>query len=121
MTAVASGDVVVASSDLIRRRGRYLVWAAVVLLCAWILIPIYLLLVNTLSSEAAVNGFPKSFVPSFDLESLNFFLEFDGVVDSMINSVIVAALTMVMSIAAGAPAGELPEHLERELRALGIL
>lgn len=88
-----------------RRAGRIVYTAAVALLCAWVLGPIYLLLVNTLSSPEAVNSFPKAFVPSFDLASLAFFAQFDGMLRALGNSVMVAALTMVMSIVIGAPAG----------------
>lgn len=88
-----------------RRRARQLTKALVILLGAWVLVPIYLLVVNSLSSPAEVNGFPKSFVPSFDTGSLSFFLGFAGVTRALLNSVLVAALTMVLSIGLGAPAG----------------
>ena len=85
--------------------GRFLFWAGVVMLCAWVLVPIYLLLVNTLSSPEEVSGFPKSAIPSFDLGSLAFFASFAGVGAALWNSIVVAVLTMVLSIAIGAPAG----------------
>ncbi|SIN83383.1 carbohydrate ABC transporter permease [Vannielia litorea] len=88
-----------------RSAGRRLYVAGVVLLCAWVLVPIYFLAINTLSSPDTVNSFPKPFFPEFDLGSLSFFLQFAGMLDALKNSVIVAAMTMVMSIAIGAPAG----------------
>ena len=88
-----------------RRAGRLVYRAAVGLLCAWVLVPIYFLLVNTLSSPEAVNSFPKAFWPEFDLASLTFFAQFAGMLKALTNSVLVAALTMVMSILIGAPAG----------------
>jgi multiple sugar transport system permease protein len=103
MTASAT-DAPQAVSD-VGRAGRFLFWAAVVLLCAWVLVPIYLLAVNTLSSPQEVTAFPKSGVPSFDLGSLQFFLGFSGVVKALWNSLLVAVLTMALSIAIGAPAG----------------
>jgi len=93
------------SNARVNRRGRFLVIASIVLLCAWILLPLYLLLLNTLSSERVIYAFPKSFVPSFDLENLKFFVNYYGVVPSVVNSVLVAAMTMIMAIAFGAPAG----------------
>ena len=84
---------------------RFLFWAAVVLICAWVLVPIYLLMVNTLSSPQEVTGFPKSGVPSFDFGSVQFFLAFAGVARALWNSVLVAVLTMILSIGIGAPAG----------------
>lgn len=88
-----------------RRAGRGVYRAGVILLCAWVIVPLYLLLVNTLSSPEAVNSFPKSILPAFDMGSLSFFLSFQGMLNALWNSVIVAILTMVMSIAIGAPAG----------------
>ena len=87
------------------KAGRYVYISAVVLLCAWVLVPLYFLLINTLSSPEAVTAFPKSFVPAFDFGSLKFFAGFDGMLTALKNSVIVAAMTMVMSILIGAPAG----------------
>ncbi|MBV2361544.1 carbohydrate ABC transporter permease [Thalassococcus sp. CAU 1522] len=101
MTAVAT-DVAVPDT---RRAGRLVYAAAVVLLCAWVLVPIYFLLINTLSSPDTVNGFPKPFIPEFDLASLQFFAGFAGMLTALKNSVLVAGLTMVMSILIGAPAG----------------
>jgi multiple sugar transport system permease protein len=85
--------------------GRFLFITATVLLCAWVLVPLYLLAVNTLSSPAEVSGFPKTGIPSFDFTSLEFFLSFAGVAQALWNSVLVAVLTMFLSIAIGAPAG----------------
>lgn len=102
MTASATIDQPVQSTV---KAGRFVYISAVVLLCAWVLVPLYLLLINTLSSPEAVNAFPKSFVPGFDLGSLEFFAGVEGMLTAMKNSVIVAAMTMVMSILIGAPAG----------------
>lgn len=79
--------------------------SAIALLCAWVLVPLYLLGVNTLSSPEAVQAFPKAFVPEFDLGSLRFFAGFDGMIAALGNSVLTAALTMVISIVFGTPAG----------------
>jgi multiple sugar transport system permease protein len=88
-----------------RKAGRYVYIASVVLLCAWVLVPLYFLLINTLSSPETVNSFPKSFIPEFDLGSLTFFAGFEGMLTALKNSIIVAAITMVLSVLIGAPAG----------------
>ncbi len=88
-----------------RKAGRTLYVAAVTLLIAWVLVPLYFLLVNTLSSPETVNSFPKPFVPEFDLGSLRFFAGFQGMLSALGNSILVAVLTMTISIAIGAPAG----------------
>ncbi|NND92729.1 MAG: carbohydrate ABC transporter permease [Granulosicoccus sp.] len=84
---------------------RYVFTGIVVLLCLWVLVPIYLLVVNTLSSPADVNAFPKRLVPDVNTESVRFFLNFAGVGQALWSSVKVATLTMILSILAGAPAG----------------
>ncbi len=101
MTAVTTE---VAAPDA-RKSGRLVYGAGVVLLCAWVLVPLYFLLVNTLSSPEAVNAFPKSFGPEFDLGSLTFFAGFEGMLSALKNSIIVAVITMILSIVIGAPAG----------------
>ena len=78
---------------------------AVILLCAWVIVPIYFLVVNAFSSPEAVNSFPKAFVPEFDMDSMAFFAGFQGMTRAIINSIVVAAITMIISIGIGAPAG----------------
>lgn len=85
--------------------GRFVYVSGAILLCAWVLVPLYFLLINTLSSPDAVNAFPKSFVPEFDLGSLTFFANFAGMLTALKNSIFVAVITMILSIALGAPAG----------------
>lgn len=94
----------VAAQDT-RKAGRFVYISAVALLCAWVLVPIYFLLINTLSSPETVNSFPKPFIPEFDLGSLQFFAGFAGMLTALKNSVLVAGMTMIMSILIGAPAG----------------
>jgi multiple sugar transport system permease protein len=94
-----------ATASEARAAGNWLLIACVVVLCVWVLLPIYLLLVNALSSPEQVTGFPKSMIPSFDFGSLSFFVNFAGVARALRNSVVVALLTMVLSIGIGAPAG----------------
>lgn len=101
MTAVTLD---VAAPDA-RKAGRWLYIAAVVLLCAWVIVPLYFLLINTLSAPEDVQSYPKAFFPAFDMGSLAFFVTFNGMIDALLNSIMVAGLTMVLSILVGAPAG----------------
>ncbi len=94
-----------AQAGATRRTGNWLYGASIVLLCAWVLVPLYFLLINTLSSPETVNSFPKPFFPPFDLGSLTFFANFGGMLTALKNSVVVAVMTMVLSIVIGAPAG----------------
>ncbi|WP_084327108.1 carbohydrate ABC transporter permease [Salinarimonas rosea] len=110
MTATRPLRAPVASYDTTRAlelatARRWLTAAVVTILCLWVLVPIWLVLVNALSTPAEVSGWPKSFLPSFATDSLAFFIGFRGVADALLNSVTVAAITMVLSIAIGAPAG----------------
>ncbi len=84
---------------------RWTFRVSILVLCAWVLVPIYLLITNTLSSPEEVVSFPKKVWPSFNLESISFFINFAGVGQALWNSVLVACVTMVFSISAGAPAG----------------
>jgi multiple sugar transport system permease protein len=94
-----------AQAPAVRRSGALLFTATIVLLCAWVLVPIYLLFVNALSAPADVTAFPKRLWPSFDFASLSFFVNFQGVTAALWNSVRVATLTMILAIGLGAPAG----------------
>ena len=85
--------------------GRWLMYGAIGFLCLWVLVPIYLIMVNALSSPDEVNGWPKQFYPTFDLGSLSFFIRFQGVAWALFNSLVVALLTTVLAIGLGAPAG----------------
>jgi multiple sugar transport system permease protein len=93
------------SVDVAQRRLRRLLLVGAVIATIWVVLPIYFLVVNAWSSQDAVNAFPKAFVPEMNQESLSFLLGFDGVLSSLVNSLIVAAITMVFSIGLGAPAG----------------
>lgn len=87
------------------RKSQWIFWGSVILLCLWVLLPIYLLIVNTLSAPETVISFPKKFYPEMDFGSLEFFTSYGGIIDAMITSVLVATVTMVLSILIGAPAG----------------
>ena len=104
MSAAVEAPVTAAIADT-RKAGGWLLVATTILLCVWVLLPIYLLIVNALSSPEEVTAFPKRFFPSLDLGSLSFFINFAGVARALWNSVLVATLTMMLSIGFGAPAG----------------
>ncbi|MGV8986001.1 MAG: hypothetical protein ACOH2H_06920 [Cypionkella sp.] len=89
----------------VRKSGCFLFRATIFLLCAWVLVPFYFLMVNTMSSPETVSSFLKLFFPEFDLGSLTFFANFAGMLAALKNSVLVASLTKVMAIGYGAPAG----------------
>ena len=100
-----AGSIAAPTHTEVRSAGRLLNAAIIILLCAWVLVPIYLIIVNALSSPEDVTGWPKRAWPGFDFGSLSFFVNYAGVASALMNSVIVAVLTMILSIGLGAPAG----------------
>jgi multiple sugar transport system permease protein len=86
--------------------GRFAVYLLAVVLSIWILLPIYLITVASLSTRQSVYNWPKDFFPNpFSFDTLIFFLNSHGVIDSARNSLLVGLLTLLMSLAIGAPAG----------------
>lgn len=85
---------------------RWLILAAILVLCLWVLLPIYLIVVSAFGPRDAVFAWPKSFWPvDFTTETVAFFFGAQGVLSGLLNSILVALMTMIMAIALGAPAG----------------
>ncbi len=86
------------------RRALYI--TGIVALCAWVLVPIYLIALGAFGGRAGVFQWPKTILPTnASLDAMLLFLRIEGVWHAALNSVIAAVLTMVFSIALGAPAG----------------
>jgi multiple sugar transport system permease protein len=88
-----------------QRRTRQILVLGASLATLWIVLPLYFLMNNALSTPEAVNAFPKQWVPDVQLGSVQYLLSYEGVLKSLVNSLAVAALTMVAAIVFGAPAG----------------
>ncbi len=91
-----------------RRRAlrRALFYVVAGLLALWVLAPIYLITITAFSPRAAVYDYPKELVPgAFSTETLGFFVNSQGVLGALGNSILVALLTLVVSTLIGAPAG----------------
>ena len=104
MSAAAAAPPAATAPDP-RSAGRWVIRTSVILLVLWVLVPIWFLFVNTFSSPSEVTGFPKRWWPSFDTASVAFFLNYQGVATALLNSALVAGLTMIMALGFGAPAG----------------
>lgn len=104
MSAASAAPSAAAAPDP-RSAGRWVIRTSVILLVLWVLVPIWFLFVNTFSSPSEVTGFPKRWWPSFDTASVAFFLNYQGVATALLNSALVAGLTMIMALGFGAPAG----------------
>jgi multiple sugar transport system permease protein len=88
------------------RSGRLVLWTGIVALCAWVLVPIYLIGLGALGGRAGAFRWPKDIWPvNASLDQLLLFLKIEGVAHAALNSLIAAGLTMAFSLALGAPAG----------------
>ena len=79
----------------------------IVVLCAWTLLPIYLIALGAVGGRTVVNSWPKPFLPPADLSfgTMRDFLDIAGVWSSALYSVEAAGLCMAFSILLGVPAG----------------
>ena len=85
---------------------RVLMYVAAVALSLWVLLPIYFITLSAFSSQEGVYAYPKHLLPQdMSTETMRFFLNSEGIVESLQRSVLVAALTLVIAIGLGAPAG----------------
>ena len=89
-----------------RTLDRTLVYASAAILGLWALIPFYLIAISALTPQANVSDYPKALLPtSISAATMRLFLESSGIVPAMLNSVVVALVTVVIGLALGAPAG----------------
>jgi multiple sugar transport system permease protein len=85
---------------------RWVFVSGVLLICAWTLVPIYLVALSAIGGADVVNAWPKEFLPaSLSLATLRNFLNLTGVWHATFVSAEVAVLCMVFSILLGLPAG----------------
>jgi multiple sugar transport system permease protein len=88
------------------RIGRAFAYAAALAISVFILAPIYLITISAFSSFDAVYEYPKNLVPTdASTESMRIFLESEGIVGSLQRSILVAAITIVVCLVIGTPAG----------------
>jgi multiple sugar transport system permease protein len=77
-----------------------------IVLALWVLVPIYFIALAAFSTPDAVYDYPKQLLPrDVSTETMRFFLESEGVYGALGRSVEVAALTLVLSLGIGTPAG----------------
>jgi multiple sugar transport system permease protein len=89
-----------------RRRESALIYGSAVLLALWVIVPFYLIFLSAFSRPNDVFTYPKPLLPTaFSTETMQTFLGSTGVASAVINSVVVAAITIVLSLVLGAPAG----------------
>jgi len=101
-------------------------YAAGIVISLWILIPLFFFFSMAFTTQETVRSYPKNFLPfiPFSTSTMEFFLRSDGVGKGLINSVIVAVLTLILSTLLATPAGyAVSRYLfpGRDLFRLGIL
>ena len=86
--------------------GRGLIYVAATLLALFVLAPIYLIAVSAFTPRENAFDYPRSVIPTeISIDTILFFINASGVMDSFWRSVIVAVITLVLSLLIGAPAG----------------
>ncbi|MBW7884542.1 MAG: carbohydrate ABC transporter permease [Caldilineaceae bacterium] len=93
---------------LLRQRiSRGFAYAIAILICLWVLVPIWFIASMALTTPATVRAFPKGVLPfiAFSFDTMQFFLTSQGIIPGTINSIIVALITLVLSTLMAAPAG----------------
>ena len=75
------------------------------MLAIWALIPFYLIAVSALTPQSNVADYPKPLIPgALSISTVQLFLESSGIVPAMLNSVIVALVTVAAGLVLGVPA-----------------
>ncbi len=107
--AQASPEVLARHRQMLRRRRlrRGLTYAVATGLALWILLPIFFIASMALTTPAAVRTYPKSVLPwlPFSFDTMRFFMRSQGILSGVVNSVLVAGITLVLSTLIAAPAG----------------
>ena len=87
--------------------GRALTYLVGVVIALWVLVPLWFIASMALTTPAEVRSYPKGVLPfiPFSLDTMKFFLASRGIVPGLINSIIVAVVTLVLSTLIAAPAG----------------
>ncbi len=90
-----------------RRNSRALTYVVGILLALWVLLPIFFITSMALTTPETVRAYPKGVLPfiPFSFATMEFFLNSQGIIPGLINSIVVAVITLVLSTLIAAPAG----------------
>ncbi len=113
---LANAAAAQASAEMRRERRRALRWQRInrglgyllaIVICLWVLVPIWFIASMAFTTPAYVRAYPKGVLPfiPFSLETMRFFLSSSGIIPGTINSIVVALITLVLSTLIAAPAG----------------
>jgi multiple sugar transport system permease protein len=85
---------------------RALSYATAIVLALFVLAPIYVITLAAFSSQTRVYDYPKDLLPRhLSTDTISFFIHFGGMLDALQRSVYVAAITLVLALVVGTPAG----------------
>ncbi|NOV20294.1 carbohydrate ABC transporter permease [Ensifer adhaerens] len=85
---------------------KVLLWSGISAVCAWVLVPIYLVALGAFGGRSGVYRWPKNILPTdISFEPFILFLKTQGVATAFLNSLGAAVITVVLSLLLGAPAG----------------
>lgn len=108
-TVEATPEVKAIHRRMLRRQrlGRAMVYLVGILISLWVLIPIWFIASMAFTTPAEVRSYPKGILPFIPLstETMQFFLNSRGILLGLRNSIVVAVITLVLSILIAAPAG----------------
>jgi multiple sugar transport system permease protein len=109
-TTVQAAPEVMAVHRKMQRRNRLtraMTYVLAILLSLWVLLPIWFITSMALTTPSIVRSYPKSVLPfiPFSLDTINFFLSSRGIIPGLINSILVAVITLALSTLIAAPAG----------------
>lgn len=90
-----------------RQIARALTYLVGILISLWVLIPILFIASMALTTPAEVRSYPKGILPFIPLSTatMEFFLNSRGIIPGIRNSIVVATITLALSILISAPAG----------------
>jgi len=104
-----SPEVVAQHAKMRRKAGRRrtITTIGAVLIALWILLPIFFVFSMAFTTQETVRSYPKNVLPfvPFSTETMQFFLESEGVLRGLWNSILVAVITLVLSTLISVPAG----------------
>jgi len=90
-----------------QRLTRALTYLVGIVISLWVLIPILFIASMALTTQAEVRAYPKGILPFIPLstDTMEFFLSSRGILPGLRNSIVVAIITLSLSILIAAPAG----------------
>jgi len=108
-TTQVSPEVKAIHRRMLRRQHltRALTYLVGIVISLWVLIPILFIASMALTTQAEVRAYPKGILPFIPLstDTMEFFLSSRGILPGLRNSIVVAIITLSLSILIAAPAG----------------